>query len=251
MATHKREYDAYHMTQANFDNFGGEGAQITPTVASGRVTGFTIDDGGKGYATSAVVSIEGGSGTGAAAGSITVATGAVSRIILDSGGEGYSSLAKVEIKGGGGAGATAVISTILNGKITAVSVTNGGTGYTSAPEVNIIDGAGSGARVRASVDELAGEIKSIAVSSAGSGYTSAPVVTVEYGYPSWLKELTKRGTEQTGAFFKTALNLVYLDVGEGYKDVKVGPQGDWVVRDSEGNITIVDNDTFTAHFSAV
>ncbi len=107
------------------------GAFATATIGGGAVTGFTVTDGGSGFATAPAVTITGGGGTGATA-TATVVGGVVTGIAVVTGGTGYTSAPTV---------------TIGNGSLTSIALTGVGSGYTSTlpPMVHIIGGGGNGA----------------------------------------------------------------------------------------------------------
>ena len=164
-------YDAANPPVITISGGSGSGATADVTV-DGSISEVTVDNGGSGYTSSPLVSIVGGGGSGASATAI-ITKGAVSRILINEGGSGYTSQPSITIVGGGGTGATGTAS--VRGPIKSVDITNGGASYTSNPSVTL--SSGSGAVAQAIVSD--GRIISIAIISAGSGYTTAPEIQIQ------------------------------------------------------------------------
>ena len=139
------------------------GAFATATIGGGAVTGFTVTDGGSGFATAPTVTITGGGGTGATA-TATVVGGVVTGIAVATGGTGYTSAPTV---------------TIGNGSLTSITLTGVGSGYTSTlpPMVHIIGGGGSGAWATVT-SVVGGAVTGVTLTSGGAGYTSAPTIVI-------------------------------------------------------------------------
>ncbi len=162
----------------------------TPTTAAtgtytmrpvtGRVTGFTISNGGSGYTTAPTVTV---SGSDAATATATVASGAVTAITVVYHGSGYSAAPTVTIaapSSGVTATATAVV-TDYTGKfeIASVTMTEQGANYTSATPV--FAGLPSGAdRITAPVATapIGRSVVQYVITNPGGSYGSAPTVTV-------------------------------------------------------------------------
>jgi len=162
----------------------------TPTTAAtgtytmrpvtGRVTGFTISNGGSGYTTAPTVTV---SGSDAATATATVASGAVTAITVVYHGSGYSAAPTVTIaapSSGVTATATAVV-TDYTGKfeIASVTMTEQGANYTSATPV--FAGLPSGAdRITAPVATapIGKAVVQYVITNPGGSYGSAPTVTV-------------------------------------------------------------------------
>ena len=159
----------------------GSGASAIATVSGGAVTGITITSPGSGYSYAPTVAFYGGSGTGAAAGTVTLSgsTVVISNIVMTAGGSGYTN-PTVTITGGGGSGATATATVGYPSQVVGgVLVTAGGSGYTSAPTVSFSGGGGSGASAVATISN--GAVSTISMTNMGSGYTSAPTVSFSGG----------------------------------------------------------------------
>ena len=110
----------------------GSGATVTPTVQT--ITGLTLLNQGRNYASAPTVIFEGGGGQDAQGSAKVDLTGKVTSISIANAGEFYQEPPYVLLTGGGGIGAKAV-ATIDQGQITGISVTEPGKGYTSAPNV--------------------------------------------------------------------------------------------------------------------
>ena len=119
---------------ANARILGGEGsnAEVTPTVQT--VTGLTLLNEGRSYASAPTVIFEGGGGQDAQGSALIDTTGKITSITIGNGGEFYQEAPYILINGGGGIGAKA-IAEIDQGEITNITVTDSGSGYTSQPSV--------------------------------------------------------------------------------------------------------------------
>tara|TARA_B100000131_G_scaffold294275_1_gene310261 strand:+ start:16156 stop:20577 length:4422 start_codon:yes stop_codon:yes gene_type:complete len=110
----------------------GTGAEGTPTVQT--VTGLSLLNGGRSYATPPTLIFEGGGGQGAQGAASIDTRGKVTSVSIVDGGEFYQEAPSVLITGGGGLGAKAE-AIISQGQVTAINVTEQGQGYTSAPNI--------------------------------------------------------------------------------------------------------------------
>jgi len=110
----------------------GSGATVTPTVQT--VTGLTLLNQGRSYASAPTVIFEGGGGQDAKGAAEVDLTGKVTSVSIGDGGEFYQEAPYILLNGGGGTGAKAVAE-IDQGQITSITVTEPGKGYTSAPSV--------------------------------------------------------------------------------------------------------------------
>ena len=165
----------------------------TPTTAAtgtytmrpvtGRVTGFTISNGGSGYTTAPTVTV---SGSDAATATATVASGAVTAITVVYHGSGYSAAPTVTIappSSGVTATATAVV-TDYTGKfeIAGVTMTEQGANYTAVVANGVVfAGLPSGAdRITAPVATapIGRGVVQYVITNPGGSYASAPTVTV-------------------------------------------------------------------------
>ena len=110
----------------------GTGALGSPIVQT--VTGLSLSNAGKQYATPPTLIFEGGGGQGAQGAAEIDKLGKVSSISVVNAGEYYQEPPYILVTGGGGLGAKAQ-ATISQGAITAINVTEPGTGYTSSPNI--------------------------------------------------------------------------------------------------------------------
>mgnify|MGYP001246488557 FL=1 len=110
----------------------GTGATASPTVQT--VTGLSLLNQGRNYATPPTLIFEGGGGQGAQGAAEIDTLGEVTSINVVDQGEFYQEPPFILITGGGGIGARAE-ATVDQGKITGINVTEPGKGYTSAPNI--------------------------------------------------------------------------------------------------------------------
>lgn len=110
----------------------GSGATATPTVQS--ITGLTLLNPGRSFATPPSLIFEGGGGQGATGSASIDTTGKVTRIDVVNPGEFYEQPPYVYITGGGGLGAKAV-ARIDQGEIVGIDVVDSGVGYVNPPTV--------------------------------------------------------------------------------------------------------------------
>ena len=113
---------------------GGEGSGAAGTSTVQTITGLTLENPGRNYASAPTVIFEGGGGQDAQGSAKIDATGKVTSVTIDNGGEFYQEAPFVLLTGGGGIGAKAV-AVIDQGSITGITVTEQGEGYTSPPNV--------------------------------------------------------------------------------------------------------------------
>ena len=110
----------------------GTGALGSPVVQT--VTGLSLLNPGRNYATPPTLIFEGGGGQGAQGAAEIDILGKVTNVNIVNPGEFYQEPPYILITGGGGIGAKA-IATIDQGAITGITVTEPGVGYTSVPNV--------------------------------------------------------------------------------------------------------------------
>ena len=134
---------AYIKMTKNGDNYFGEakarilggegtGAAGTPTVQT--VTGLSLLNEGRNYATPPTLIFEGGGGQNAQGAAEIDTLGKVTGISINDAGEFYQEPPYVLITGGGGIGARAE-ATVDQGAITGVNITNPGAGYVNPPSI--------------------------------------------------------------------------------------------------------------------
>ena len=110
----------------------GSGALGTPTVQT--VTGLSLLNQGRSYATPPTLIFEGGGGQGAQGAAEIDTLGKVTSVNIVNPGEFYQEEPYILISGGGGIGAKAE-ATISQGAITGINITDPGEGYTSVPNI--------------------------------------------------------------------------------------------------------------------
>tara|TARA_R100000008_G_scaffold48129_1_gene28557 strand:+ start:1 stop:2622 length:2622 start_codon:yes stop_codon:yes gene_type:complete len=119
---------------ANANILGGEGSGAVGTPTVQTVTGLSLINAGRDYATPPTLIFEGGGGQGAQGAAEIDTLGRVTSVSIVNDGEFYQEAPYVLITGGGGSGAKAV-ATIDQGEIKSIDVTDPGTGYTSPPKI--------------------------------------------------------------------------------------------------------------------
>ena len=110
----------------------GTGALGSPTVQT--ITGLSLINAGREYATPPTLIFEGGGGQDAQGAAEIDTLGRITSITVSNTGEYYQEPPYVLITGGGGGGAKA-IATVSQGSITGITVTEPGNGYTTEPKV--------------------------------------------------------------------------------------------------------------------
>ena len=114
---------------------GGEGSGALGTPIVQTVTGLSLLNNGREYASPPTVIFEGGGGGQGAQGAAEVdTTGKVTSVSIVDSGEFYQEPPFILITGGGGIGAKAV-ATVSQGEVTGITVTDPGEGYTTPPNV--------------------------------------------------------------------------------------------------------------------
>tara|TARA_R100000030_G_scaffold54697_1_gene41189 strand:- start:437 stop:4654 length:4218 start_codon:yes stop_codon:yes gene_type:complete len=114
---------------------GGEGSGALGTPIVQTVTGLSLLNNGREYASPPTVIFEGGGGGQGAQGAAEVdTTGKVTSVSIVDSGEFYQEPPYILITGGGGIGAKAV-ATVSQGEVTGITVTDPGEGYTTPPNV--------------------------------------------------------------------------------------------------------------------
>ena len=113
---------------------GGEGTGATGTPTVQTVTGLSLLQGGRDYATPPTLIFEGGGGQGAQGAAEIDTLGKVKNIQIVDDGDYYQEPPYILINGGGGIGAKAVAE-VSQGKISNIIVTDPGSGYVDQPKV--------------------------------------------------------------------------------------------------------------------
>ena len=119
---------------ANARILGGEGTGATGTPTVQTVTGLSLTNQGRNYATPPTLIFEGGGGQGAQGAAEIDTLGKVTSISIVNEGEYYDEPPYILITGGGGIGAKAE-ATVSQGKIIDITVTEPGESYTGSPNV--------------------------------------------------------------------------------------------------------------------
>ena len=134
---------SYIKMTRNGDNFfgtakavilGGEGSGATATPVTQTVTGLSLLNEGRSYATPPNLIFEGGGGQDAEGAASIDTLGKVTSINIVDGGEFYQTEPYILVTGGGGLGAKAK-AVISQGAITGIDITDPGKGYTSPPNI--------------------------------------------------------------------------------------------------------------------
>ena len=141
-STNPGEVDYVKMTKMGDNYFGaatvrilgGEGTGATGTPIVQTVTGLSLLNGGREYATPPTLIFEGGGGQGAEGAATVDTLGLVKDISIVDAGQYYEEPPYILITGGGGIGAKAV-ATIDQGSISAITITDPGSGYINPPNV--------------------------------------------------------------------------------------------------------------------
>jgi len=113
---------------------GGEGTGGTGSPIVQTVTGLSLMNGGREYATPPTLIFEGGGGQGAEGAASVDTLGQVKNIAIVDAGEYYEEPPYILITGGGGIGAKAE-ARIAQGSISEIIVTDPGSGYINSPSV--------------------------------------------------------------------------------------------------------------------
>ncbi|AXH96830.1 cell wall-binding repeat-containing protein [Ornithinimicrobium avium] len=167
----------------------GAGAEAVAAVdpLTGGISAITVTAPGHDYSPATTVTVDGSTGTAAAATVSVNPAGGVIGLTVGEAGSGYGALG-LAITGGGGSGATGTAS----GGVDAVHLADGGSGYTM-PTVDFdLPDDPNGSIARAHVPMIAsgdavdgmdasGTITAVVVDDPGSGYSTAPSVTVRDG----------------------------------------------------------------------
>ena len=113
---------------------GGQGSGAVGSPIVQTVTGLSLLNQGRSYATPPTLIFEGGGGQGAQGAAEIDTLGKLTRVDIVNPGEFYQEAPFILITGGGGIGAKAE-ATISQGAITGINITDPGEGYTSPPNV--------------------------------------------------------------------------------------------------------------------
>ena len=113
---------------------GGEGSGATANPVVQTITGLSLLNPGRNFATPPTLIFEGGGGNGARGAAEVNKNGKVTSISITNPGEFYQEPPYILITGGGGIGAKAV-ARIDQGQIVGIDVTDPGTGYTTEPNI--------------------------------------------------------------------------------------------------------------------
>jgi len=123
-----------YFTPAEARILGGEGSGATATPVVQTVTGLTLLNEGRSFATPPTLIFEGGGGQGAQGAAEIDTLGKLTRIDIVDEGDFYQEPPYVYITGGGGIGAKAV-ARVDQGKIVGIDVTEPGNGYVNPPNI--------------------------------------------------------------------------------------------------------------------
>ena len=123
-----------YFTPATAQILGGEGQGATVTPVVQTITGLTLLNEGRSFATPPTLIFEGGGGQGAQGAAEIDNLGKITRIDIVDEGDFYQEPPYIYITGGGGLGAKAV-ARIDQGKIVGIDVTDPGAGYVNPPNI--------------------------------------------------------------------------------------------------------------------
>ena len=123
-----------YFTPAEARILGGEGSGATATPVVQTVTGLTLLNEGRSFATPPTLIFEGGGGQGAQGAAEIDTLGKLTRIDIVDEGDFYQEPPYVYITGGGGIGAKAV-ARVDQGKVVGIDVTEPGSGYVNPPNI--------------------------------------------------------------------------------------------------------------------
>ena len=113
---------------------GGEGSGAVASPIVQTITGLSLLNPGRNFATPPTLIFEGGGGQGAKGAAAIDSNGKVTSITISNPGEFYQDPPYILINGGGGIGAKAV-ARISQGQVVGIDVTDPGVGYTSSPNI--------------------------------------------------------------------------------------------------------------------
>lgn len=165
-------------------------ASASASLSSGYIKEIFLNNDGKGYSRTPIVSITPAptGGMNATAIAITKNVGGVrsiDKILLTNSGSGYTTPPKITISGGGGTGAAATcsISSIGEIGISSVTVDDGGNGYTTPPLVQVSSptGIGNTAILESFINN--NKVTSLRIINSGSGYSIQPTISFS-SFPS-------------------------------------------------------------------
>lgn len=159
-------------------------ATASAILSSGYIKEIFLNNDGKGYNKTPIITITPApsGGTNASAIAILKSVGGINsidKILLTNSGIGYTITPKITISGGGGTGAAATcsISSLNEIGISRVVINDAGTGYTSPPTVYVSTPTGIGkTAVLESFINSSNGISSIRIVNSGSGYSTQPVI---------------------------------------------------------------------------
>ncbi len=204
----------------------GQGAILTPIIASGVITGMTIVAPGVGYVTTEPLSITVGGAV--IVPSVNPATGTITKLNIVSGGAGYTGTPTLTVNTTGpGTGlyahATALATSVMyGGKIVQANIVDPGQNYPSAPSTTItVSGDGTGAVFYPTI--YGGKVIDVVVANSGQDYTYMNLTVVGTGTGAVLTPIVYASdftsdqsiVEQTtvpGAIY----NIVVADGGNNY-----------------------------------
>lgn len=120
--------------ESRVEILGGEGSGAIGSAVTQTVTGLSLLQAGRDYASPPSLFFQGGGGSGATGVAYIDVAGTVTDISIVNGGQFYQEVPYVLIDGGGGIGAKAE-AVISQGQVTDIVITEPGIGYTSSPNV--------------------------------------------------------------------------------------------------------------------
>jgi len=174
---------------ANVAPIGLHRPAVGPTITASttstgkRISAIQLVDGGRGYASSPVVTLTGGTPTQPATAQAAIVNGRVVGVRVSDPGSGYQAPPAVGFAGGLGSSAAFTVGVL--GSVASLVITSSGTGYTSAgseaPVVTVSSSNGLSQFVGSVQVGADGAVSSVQVLNAGTGATAPPTFSITAG----------------------------------------------------------------------
>jgi len=188
-----------------------ENAIITPVLTGDKVSGFTINNPGKGYSSAPTLTVK--TYKTASTANANLNSGSVSAVSVTNAGLGYTVAPIVEFVSTSGSGAAATAVLDAQGRVQQINVTSAGTGYVTAPTVNLVV-PNTIITAKGSVTVNAeGVVTGVVVDDGGNGYITVPTVTITPSVPGMGVNATAIARISGGK----VTSVVVTNGGSGYK----------------------------------
>ena len=155
-------------------------ATATASISSGRVTGFTVTNGGTGYTSPPTVNLSGGAFVqpSTATFTATLSGDKVTSTTRVSAGAGYTTPPTVTFSAPPASVQATATASVSNNRVTGFTLTNAGSGYFSTPTVTLA-APSLGAQPASAVARVSnGKVTGFTITAGGSGYGVTPKVTI-------------------------------------------------------------------------